>query len=103
MNKRMRGANDRRRWRGDVKSIIELIERNPKQHGSKCYQRYDKYQSGMTVRQYVDSCSDCPRPRDAWIDLSWDTARGFIRIYPPGTRMNRPQSPSADLEPETIE
>ena len=84
----MRGAKDRRRWRGDVDSVIELIEPNPKQPGSKCYQRYGKYQNGMTVRQYVDSCIECPRPDDAWIDLNWDTARGFIRIHPPGTGFN---------------
>ncbi len=87
----MSGLNDRRRWRGDVDSVIELIEPNPKLQESKCYQRYDKYRNGMTVRQYVHDCIRCPRPADAWIDLSWDEARGFIRIHPPGTRITDPQ------------
>jgi hypothetical protein len=60
----MREANDRRRWRGDIDSVIELNEPNPKQPGSKCYQRDDKYKNGMTIRQYVSSCAECPRPMD---------------------------------------
>lgn len=82
---RMRGTNDRRRWRGDTDSVIELVKPNPKQSGSKCYQRYAKYRNGMTVRQYVYACEGCPRPNDAWIDLNWDEARGFIRIHAPGS------------------
>jgi hypothetical protein len=81
----MPGSNDRRRWRGDVDSVIELIKPNPKQRGSKCYERYERYRNGMTVRQYIEGCATRPRPNDAWIDLNWDEARRFIRIHPPGS------------------
>ncbi|MBV8553192.1 MAG: hypothetical protein JOY54_17990 [Acidobacteriaceae bacterium] len=86
----MRSSKDRRRWRGDIDSVIELVEPNPKQHGSKCYERYENYRNGMTVRQYINAFAEYPRPSDAWIDLTWDEARQYIRIHSPGTPITTP-------------
>jgi hypothetical protein len=81
----MSPSNSRRRWKGDPASIVEVLQNNPKLPGSKSYDRFQRYCTGMTVREYVDACATAPRAKDAWIDLTWDTNRGFIRIHPPDT------------------
>jgi hypothetical protein len=83
----MSEASSRRRWRGDPASVIEVLQGNPKRLGSKCRERFQRYRNGMTVEQYVTACATAPRPMDAWIDLTWDEDRDFIKIHPPGTRL----------------
>ena len=83
----MSASSNRRRWRGDPACVIEVLQDNPKLLGSKCHARYQHYCNGMTAGEYVEACSAAPRPKDAWIDLTWDRAHGFIEIHAPGSRI----------------
>lgn len=53
--------------------VIELLVANPKRVGSKAHARYEKYVTGMTVRQALDA----GLTRE---DFRWDTYRGHINI-----------------------
>ena len=57
----------------DDQVITVLAEKNPKRNGSKCYDRFNLYKNGITVKQYVEAGGK----RD---DIRWDSERGYIQV-----------------------
>lgn len=57
----------------DDRVIRVLAESNPKKKGTKSYDRFELYEDGMTVQQFV-------RAGGKSADIAWDAERGFIRV-----------------------
>ena len=54
-------------------TIEILVDKNPKRKGAACYDRFDLYKNGMTVKEYLNAGG-------IGADLPWDVAREFIAI-----------------------
>lgn len=61
---------------GDDMVIRRVSENNPKRPGTDSHVRFEYYQDGMTVAQYLAKGGRRP-------DLAWDTDKGFIRLEEP--------------------
>jgi hypothetical protein len=53
--------------------ITLLVKENPKRKGSACYPRFDLYEDGMTVADYIAAGG-----RKA--DIKWDVDKKFIEV-----------------------
>jgi hypothetical protein len=53
--------------------IIEVLVANPKREGSQTYARFNLYQTGMTVGEFLAAGGKS-------VDIAWDEAHGFIKV-----------------------
>lgn len=58
--------------------IVRLSRKNPKREGSKSYERFARYRTGMTVEGYA-AATDQPLTA-AQRDVNWDVEHGYIRL-----------------------
>jgi hypothetical protein len=86
-------------------ALITLnVETNPKRPGSKAFDAFSHYRSGMTVQEYLEAAGKAATP-----NLVYDSAHGFISIegYEPKEAPKRtpkepkaPKPPKAEKEPK---
>jgi hypothetical protein len=56
------------------KKIKLLVKENPHRPGTKVYERFKLYRSGMTVREAVEAIRVAA-------DVPWDVKHGYIELY----------------------
>jgi hypothetical protein len=61
------------RFKADMRIITVLVSENPKKVGSKSYDRFNLYKTGMTVAEYVAAGGFLG-------DIRWDVRHGFISV-----------------------
>ena len=85
--------------------IIVLSEVNPKRPGSRAFDTFTHYSSGMTVGEYVDAMTTAGIGDQATPALVYDAKHGFIEIegysVPGGVVEKAVKQPKAPKEPKT--